>query len=85
MSEKPLKKMETVSDAGGANKEDEEDDEDDTIHTDLDHSQVGADLYKMLEIDNKLIGRKYRGKYAKVCMIYPDDSFRSIWDMICTV
>ncbi len=43
------------------------------------------DMYTMMEIDTKKLGRVSRGINQKSWLLYPDDSFRSKWDLVITL
>ena len=39
----------------------------------------------MMEIDKRKLGRIYRGIHSKSWIMYPDDRFRSNWDLVITL
>jgi len=43
------------------------------------------DLLERTAFDKRMVGRKSRGDQALWYIIYPDDSFRSKWDLIITL
>lgn len=43
------------------------------------------DMYTMMEIDTKKLGRVSRGINQKSWLLYPDDAFRSKWDLVITL
>jgi hypothetical protein len=47
-------------------------------------ANLNEDLMSMGEVDGRLLGRLSRGKRARKWIVYPDDNFRTNWDLLST-